>query len=166
MGSGLCLTRRPNLMSHSSNAFLSGFALRREDSRRSCEGEEDIEDKAWAALKKRRLLPGTATSDEDFRQLSAHFEDVRSVFQNEQPDVLHGSDSTVQIVLRHKTRIANKYPNVSAYMTKHIPAGDAPPRRNIICAFTAETATSCIQAVPFNTITKVFPWVAARYLLS
>ncbi|CAE7235509.1 unnamed protein product, partial [Symbiodinium sp. KB8] len=104
------------------------------------EGEEDVAEKAWAALKKRRLLPGAATSDEDFRQLFARLEDVRSVFQNEQPEMLHDSDSIVQMVSRHKTRIANKYPSVSTYMTKLMTAAVAVLALRTVDIFQRESA--------------------------
>ena len=104
------------------------------------EGPEDADDKVWEVLKKRRLLPGAATSDQDFDSLFAGLEASRVAFQNDPADQADQSNSIPQIVQKHKFQISTDFPDLSEYMTNLMTAAVAVLSLRTVDVFQRENA--------------------------
>ena len=101
---------------------------------------EAQDDSAWAALKRRRLLPGAATSDGDFHELFTGLEQYRAVFQHEPSEVTEELNSIPNFVSRHRARIAREYPGMSDYMIKLMTAAVAVLGLRTVDVFQRENA--------------------------
>ncbi|CAE7260360.1 unnamed protein product [Symbiodinium sp. CCMP2592] len=101
---------------------------------------EAQDDSAWAALKRRRLLPGAATSDRDFRELFAGLEQYRAVFEHEASEVTEELNSIPNFVSRYRARIPRDYPGMSEYMIKLMTAAVAVLGLRTVDVFQQENA--------------------------
>ena len=103
---------------------------------------EEIEDGAWDVLRKRRLLPGAASSDNDFR---AHFASLaleNAKFQtNCLKEPLDGSGAIRNLVSQHKRRVAEQFPEWSEYMSRIVTATMAVLTLRTVDVFLREHAT-------------------------
>ena len=80
-------------------------------------GEEATES-TWKILRKRRLLPGAMTSNEDF---ASHFQtltDVNNMFQELPGEAIANPDTILHVVRQHQLDIQGRYPRFSKHILR------------------------------------------------
>ena len=73
-----------------------------------------VDESTYEKVKLRRLLPGAATSEEDFRKMFANLGLVNDMFQLEEEEVVDASDTIL-----HKVRMWSD--NVKGHMPQNLP---------------------------------------------
>ncbi|CAK9013890.1 Poly [ADP-ribose] polymerase tankyrase-2 (ADP-ribosyltransferase diphtheria toxin-like 6) (ARTD6) (Poly [ADP-ribose] polymerase 5B) (Protein poly-ADP-ribosyltransferase tankyrase-2) (TNKS-2) (TRF1-interacting ankyrin-related ADP-ribose polymerase 2) (Tankyrase II) (Tankyrase-2) (TANK2) (Tankyrase-like protein) (Tankyrase-related protein) [Durusdinium trenchii] len=79
---------------------------------------EEITDETWLKLRKRRLLPGALTSDEDFQTLFDGLLDGNRVFQHQAGEALENEDTILRLVQVHRTTVQTRVPDFSEHMNR------------------------------------------------
>ena len=79
---------------------------------------EPLEDAAWDVLRRRRLMPGAATSAKDFENHFATLASMNDIFQAIPPEPIDTSSTIVDKVRAWTTWVQHRFANVSDYMTR------------------------------------------------
>ena len=83
------------------------------------EGCLELEDATWAALRKRRLLPGAPTSDKDFEVHFGNLLRTNADFQSScLREVFDESGAIRNMVARHKCHVSENFPHQSDRVTR------------------------------------------------
>eukprot|EP00438_Fugacium_kawagutii_P009986 Skav234405 [mRNA] locus=scaffold873:368159:373264:+ [translate_table: standard] len=79
---------------------------------------DDVAEETWRKLKKRRLMPGALTSDDDF---NSHFQKLFAAdaeFQKTEGEVLETGDTILHLTKAQKTDLKRKFTGFSDYMVR------------------------------------------------
>ena len=79
---------------------------------------EDASEATWRILRKRRLLPGAATSEADFGNLFETLGAANAQFQAEPGEGIENPDTILHIVQSHETEIRRQHPRFSRHMVR------------------------------------------------
>ena len=79
---------------------------------------EDASEATWRILRKRRLLPGAATSEADFGNLFETLGAANAQFQVEPGEGIENPDTILHIVQSHETEIRRQHPRFSRHMVR------------------------------------------------
>ena len=79
---------------------------------------EDASETTWRTLRKRRLLPGALTSDEDFGNFFEALNISNDQFQAQPGEAVENPDTILHIVRKHESDIKSKYPRFSSHMVR------------------------------------------------